>query len=316
MPLSLEQYATEHLPKLGLPWPAPPAPQPVKAKPHLQRLPVKLVLWNVYGTLLNVPGGELWFEDPREGILNAMHPAMSKTLQAFKFWPAMNRKPGDPADQLKDMYLRVLTQLRMAGSAERFPEVASERVWDEVVKKLREYKIEEALYGSPTEFVRKLAYFFHASLQGCGAYPGAVEAVRAVEGMGLAQGLLGDGQTFTTAQLAKAFKADDPGFEVARYFPAGLVVLSAERKARKPSDTLFKAALDAAAARNVRPGEILHVGSSIPRDLAPGKRHGMRTALFAGDKNSLSATADQLKDPATKPDVLLTELPQIADVVG
>lgn len=316
MPLTLEQYATEHLPKLGLPWPSPPAPQLVKAKPHLQRLPVKLVLWNVYGTLLNIPGGELWFEDTRDGLLNAMHPALSKTLQAFKFWPAMSRKPGDPADQLKDMYLRVLTQLRMAGSAEKYPEVASERIWDEVVKKLRDYQIEAAVYGSPAEFLRKLAYFFHASLQGCGAYPGACEAIRAVEGSGLAQGLLGDGQTFTTVQLAKAMKTDDPGFEVARYLPANLVVLSAERKARKPSDTLIKAAVEAAAARNVRPGEILHVGSNILRDLAPAKKHGMKTALFAGDKNSLTATADQLKDPSTKPDVLLTELPQIADVVG
>ena len=319
MPLTLEQYATEHLPKSGLPWPAPPEPTPVKAKPHLTRLPVKLVLWNVYGTLLAVPGGELWFEDPREGILNAMHPALSKTIQTFKMWQSMSRKPGDPADYLKEMYTRTLTQMRMTGSGgEKLPEVASERVWEEIVKKLfqKEYQIDAALYGPQPEFVRKLAYFFHASLQGCGAYPGALDAVRAVEGAGLAQGLLGDGQTFTTTQVAKAMKADDPAFEVGRYFPAALVVLSAEKKARKPSDTLFKAALDAAMARGIRPADILHVGSSIPRDLAPAKRHGMKTALFAGDKNSLVATPDQLKDPATKPDVLLTALPQIADVVG
>jgi FMN phosphatase YigB (HAD superfamily) len=290
----------------------------VKAKPHLARLPVRLVLWNVYGTLLNVPGGELWFEDTRDGVYNAMHPALSKTLQTFKMWQSMSRKPGDPAEQLKDMYLRVLTQMRMAGTAEKYPEVASERVWDEIVNKLfkKDYQIDAATYGGQPEFVRKLAYFFHASLQGCGAYPGAVDAVRAVEGAGLPQGLLGDGQTFTTTQLTKAMRADDPGFEVGRHFPAGLVVLSADKKARKPSDTLFKAALEAAAGRGVRPGDILHVGSSMARDLIPAKKHGMKTALFAGDKNSLAATGDQMRDPATKPDVLLTELPQIADVVG
>jgi hypothetical protein len=42
----------------------------------------------------------------------------------------------------------------------------------------------------------------------------------------------------------------------------------------------------------------------------------MRTALFAGDRNSLQASADQLKDRATRPQVLLTELTQIAEVVG
>jgi hypothetical protein len=41
----------------------------------------------------------------------------------------------------------------------------------------------------------------------------------------------------------------------------------------------------------------------------------MRTALFAGDKASLQATPEQLKDPASRPDVLLTALDQILEVV-
>ena len=39
------------------------------------------------------------------------------------------------------------------------------------------------------------------------------------------------------------------------------------------------------------------------------------TALFAGDKASLQATAEQLKDAHSRPDVLLTELNQIMEVV-
>jgi FMN phosphatase YigB (HAD superfamily) len=66
----------------------------------------------------------------------------------------------------------------------------------------------------------------------------------------------------------------------------------------------------------VKPAEVLHVGSNLARDVGPAKKAGMRTGLFAGDKASLSATPDQLKDPQYRPDVMLTELPQIADVVG
>jgi hypothetical protein len=51
-------------------------------------------------------------------------------------------------------------------------------------------------------------------------------------------------------------------------------------------------------------------------DLVPAKRLGMRTALFAGDRESLQASKEQLKDPAMRPDALLTELPQIAELVG
>jgi hypothetical protein len=42
----------------------------------------------------------------------------------------------------------------------------------------------------------------------------------------------------------------------------------------------------------------------------------MRTALFAGDTESLQATPEQLKDRATRPDVLLTDLEQLGEVVG
>ena len=99
-------------------------------------------------------------------------------------------------------------------------------------------------------------------------------------------------------------------------FPAALRVISAEKKARKPSDTLFKAAAQALAAKGVGPEQTLHVGSSLSRDIAPAKKHGFRTALFAGDKNSLSATPDQLKDPAFRPDVMITELSQVLEVIA
>jgi hypothetical protein len=42
----------------------------------------------------------------------------------------------------------------------------------------------------------------------------------------------------------------------------------------------------------------------------------MKTGLFAGDRNSLSATPEQLKDPQYRPDVLLTELSQVVQVIG
>jgi hypothetical protein len=42
----------------------------------------------------------------------------------------------------------------------------------------------------------------------------------------------------------------------------------------------------------------------------------MKTALFAGDKESLRATAEQFKDPAFRPDLLLTELAQLPQAFG
>lgn len=314
MPLTLEQYVERLDERTDLPWPkAPPVDAP-KARPHLAQLPVRAVLWNVYGTLLAVPQGELLYEHPTDFAMDA---ALDKLIKEFKLWNSMSRKPGAPSMHLKEAYTKTLSTLRMtSGGGERYPEVPVERVWEEILKKLRDYSFDVATYGSLNEYAKKIAYFFHASIQGSGAYPGAADALRMVAEGGRAQGLLADGQCFTAGQLQRCLRQQEPGFELGSVMPPNLRFVSGERKARKPSETLFKAALQALGERGITPGQTLHVGSSLERDVGPAKKHGMRTALFAGDKASLAASPDKLKDPAFRPDVLLTELPQVLEVLG
>ncbi|HJZ59116.1 MAG TPA: HAD family hydrolase [Gemmataceae bacterium] len=313
MPLTLEQYVERLDERTDLPWPKAPPLDPPKAKPHLAQFKVRAVMWNVYGTLVAVSGGELAFEHPQEFVMDA---ALDKLIKEFKMWNSMSRKPGAPAVHLKEAYTKALTTLRMVGTGEKFPEVAVERVWEDVVKKLRDYTFDVLTYGSLNEFARKIAYFFHASIQGSGPYPGAAETIKMIREGGRPQGLLADGQCFTPGQLQRCLKQQEPDFDINAVFPPPLRVISAEKKARKPSDTLFKAAVQALAAKGVSPEQTLHVGSSLVRDIGPAKKHGFRTALFAGDKNSLSATPEQLKDPAFRPDVMITELAQVLEVIA
>ena len=316
MALSLEQYALDYLDTRGLPWPAMPKVEAPKAKPSLGTLNVRAVLWTVYGSLLAIPTGELQFESHLDFVTDA---ALDKTVLEFKMWNAMSRKPGAPSAQLKEMFKKSYDTLRLSGSGgEKHPEIPAERIWEDIVKKLvaREYTIDAAQYGSPAEFARKIAYFYHASIQGTGCYPGAADTLKLLADRGIQQGLLADGQCFTPVQLLRGLRTQDPGFDLAMVLPAPLRSISAECKARKPSATIFQAAITALAARGIAPSETLHVGSHLARDIAPAKKLGMKTALFAGDKASLVATGDRLKDPATRPDILLTELPQLLDAIG
>ncbi len=316
MPLTLEQYIERLDSRADLPWPAAPKIDPVKAKPSLQTLPVRAVFWTVYGTLVAIPAGEIQFEHQHDFVTDA---ALDKLIKEFKMWNSMSRKPGAPSAYMKELFRKALTTLQLTGGGgEKYPEVLAERIWDDIVKKLqqKEYTFDAATYGPPSEYVRKIAYFYHASIQGTGPYPGAADAMKLAADRGVVQGLLGDGQCFTVGQLQRCLRLQDPGFELDAVVPASMRVISTDRKAKKPSDTLFKAAVQAAAARGISPPEVLHVGSNLTRDIAPAKKHGFRTALFAGDRNSLAATPDQLKDPATRPDVLLTELPQVLDVIA
>jgi hypothetical protein len=317
MALTLQQYAT-YLDTRGLPWPAPPEVERPKARPHLARLPdVRCVLWNVYGTLLAISNGELLFEHPQKFVMDV---ALDKTIQEFKMWGSMSRKPGQPADYMRVIYDQVLLEQRgISGpGGEKHPEVNADRVWEAIIKKLlqKDYRWDAGFYGALNELSRKVAYFFHASLQGTACYFGAATALRLVHEAGLAQGLLADGQCFTEVQLQRGLEAHDPGASLDDWVDPGLRVLSWEVRGRKPSERLFRQALDRLAERDITPDQVLHVGSRIPQDLMPAKRLGLRTALFAGDKASLQATPEQLKDAAARPDVLLTQLDQIADVVG
>jgi FMN phosphatase YigB (HAD superfamily) len=316
MPLTLEQYAT-WLDRRELPWPAPPPVEAPKARPHRARLPgVRAVLWNAYGTLLAIPFGELLFEHPQPFV---MQMALEKSIAEFKMWASMSRKPGQPSEYMDYLYRAQLDEQRLAPSpGEKYPEILADRIWEGIIKKLfqKEYTFDAGFYGSLNEYSRKIAYFFHASLQGTACYPGADRALRSVAAAGLVQGLCADGQCFTGVQLQRGLDALDNSVRLDDLIPADLQVFSCDLRGKKPSERLFREALERLETRGIEPEEVLHVGARVEKDLLPAKRLGLRTALFAGDRAALAATPEQLKDPATKPDVLLTELAQIADVVG
>src|SRR5438552_13261926 len=151
MPLTLEQYA-DYLDTRDLPWPAAPAPQRPKARPHLVALSeVRMVTWNIYGTLLAIAGGDLVFVHPQKFVMDV---ALEKTVQEFKMWGSMSRKPGQPSEYLGQMYKNVLDEQRtVPGGIERYPEVLSERVWEAIIKKLlqKDYRFDAGFFGALNE---------------------------------------------------------------------------------------------------------------------------------------------------------------------
>jgi hypothetical protein len=315
MSLTLEEYVTS-LDVRKTPWPAAPKVQRAKAKPHLRFLSqVRAVVWSIYGPLLAISGGELVLEHPQKFMMEL---ALDKTLQEFKMWGSMTRKPGQPVEYLRQIYNRVLTELRMIPSpGEKYPEIAADKVWEEIIKKLlqKDYQWDVAFYGSLNEFCRKVAYYFHASLQGTACCPGAVKALRHVAAGGLLQGWLDNGQCFTPIQLQRGLTAQDDAARLDDLFASDLRVLSYEFRCHKPSEQLFHQLLTRLSARGIDATEVLYIGASIERDIAPARRLGLRSALFVGNLDALQATPEQLKEPANQPDVMLTKLEQLTDVV-
>jgi hypothetical protein len=317
MPLTLEQYADSLDQRRDLQWPAPPDPEAVRAKPHLKKLTgIRAVTWSVYGTLLSITYGELQIDHP---VPFVMEVALDKTIQEFKMWKSMTRKPGKPADVLLLWYRGALDEMKLQTlPGERYPEFASHKIWEAIVKKLmtNEYTYLASHYGDLEAYSQKIAYFFHGNLQGTRCHEGAARTLYHLHSTLGKQGLLADGQCFTWTQLKRGLRAQEPSMEFDAMLPATAHTLSFAERARKPSDRLFKAALAHFAKDGLPPEAILHVGSHLHHDVVPARKHGMRTALFAGDKHSLRATTEELKNKGLRPDVLITELPQLRDVVA
>lgn len=317
MPQSLAEYA-HWLADRNLRWPAPPKREPVRAEPHADPIPgIRVVLWNLYGTLLRVADGELLHETPDK---LRMEVALDKTIREFNMWYSMTRKPGAPWEYMYRIYHRIVEDLKLAGTRRKgdVPEVNSAHVWRKVLDKLvqKEYEYDVAQYGDLDELSEKIALFYHQTLQGHEAAPEAARTVTTIADAGLYQSLLADAQCFSVAQLLSDLRDQEPTTPLATLFRSDLWTLSYLAGVRKPSMSLFAAAYRKVKSLGLEPEQVLYISSRVAGDLAIAKSVGFHTAIYAGEKLGLSLTAADLQDADTCPDRLLTAHSQVRDVLG
>ena len=316
MAKTLLEYA-EWLAERKLRWPAAPQPDPAKATPYLKPLTdIKAIAWNVYGTLLRITDGDLLFQHPQA---IRMEVALDKTIHEFNMWNSMTRKPGKPWEYMQQKYLHALEEQQMASSGRKgdLVEVNSAKLWLKLLGMLdkKDYQYDVSLYGDLEELAEKVAYFFHCSLQGVEAAPNARATLLALLSSGFRQALFADAQPFTIAQLVLALREQGPVPSADSLFNSALHTFSYIEGMRKPARTLFLRAMDRFNKLGLEPAQVLYVSTRVHDDLAHAKSLGMRTALYAAEKLSLQAAPEDMKDPAIKPDRLLTDLAQVRDLV-
>jgi FMN phosphatase YigB (HAD superfamily) len=315
MPKTLLEYA-DWLDGRDLVWPSAPRHKPITATPRLKKLRgIRAVVWGVYGTLLRIADGRLLFRHPQ---MVRMQVALEKTAREFNMWNSMYRTPGAPWEYLYRRYEHALEKQETAQCASGdFREVNSTLVWKTIIRELekKEYQYKASFYGDIDSYSEKVAYFFHASLQGISAEHNALKVAKAIAKAGLKQGLLSDAQPFTPLQMLRAFRAQSKLPPPVDLFAADCSVLSYQEGLRLPSKSLISKCLARFGRLKVEPGEILFISSRLRSELGPASRAGMRTALFAGDGLGLEPASEEQPDPAPQPDCILTDFAQIRDVI-
>lgn len=317
MGLSLSSYIEELQQRPDLIWPQPPAIVPLKVTPAVQPLPgIKAVTWSVYGTLLAIDQGLLVHSHPQP---IRMQIALEKTIKEFNMWYSMTRKQGQPWEGLLIQYNRIREELGMRSSGQKgdFTEVNSLVIWKKIIERLqqKEYTYDVGKYGEVEDLAAKIAYFFHASLQGVQAHEAARETLLQLTLAGIRQGLLADGQAFTLPQLTHCLQHQGRFASLSELLSAEILTLSYQLHLRKPSPTLYKTAVQSFKKLGIQPREVLHVSHRLKDDLGAAKKCGFRTALFAADKNSCRFTGSDVRDPEFKPDRLISNLAQVREII-
>lgn len=317
MSQSLSEYVETIHQRPDLIWPQPPAPVPLKATPYLKALPeIRAVTWSVYGTLLTIDQGELLHLHPQE---LRMQIALEKTIKEFNMWYSMSRKPGQPWEYMLQQYSKIVENFRLHSTKRKgdVPELDSQKIWLKILERLvkNEYSYDEDAWGDLDDLAAKVAYFFHASLQGVQAIEHAGETLSQLTSVGIRQGLLADGQVFTLPQLLRELRSQRPIQATNEVLSSEIILFSTQLGLRKPSETLYQQAVRNLNGIGLEPGQVLHVSHRLREDLAVARRHGFRTALLVADKNCTRVTAEDVRDPELKPDRLISDVRQISEIL-
>jgi FMN phosphatase YigB (HAD superfamily) len=215
--------------------------------------------------------------------------------------------------------MNLVEDARLTSGTQRgdVPEIDSAQIWGEIVRMLekKDYRYDSGLYGDHQQLCEKIAYFFHASLQGTEAAPKALFTLNALADAGLRQSALANAQCFSLVQLTRALREQGTIQHVGNLFPDSLNTLSYEWGIRKPSASLFAQSILRHKSIGIEANQILHVGTRMKQDLAIAKSCGMKTVLYAADRVSLQAAPEDLKNLETRPDRLINNLSQIRDIL-
>ena len=254
---------------------------------------IRVVLFDVYGTLINYWRPEFSAEDSKN---NALLGAFKKTISYFgmeQYLVEMN--PQEPAEKtLWDLY-HSLIALRHKLSLDKkieFPEVKIEEIWNMIILMLkRRGYVPGAAFSrdaDASEFARCVAFYYNFHSFNRGLYPGVAGGLKSLSDNNILLGIVSNAQFYTAIDLTLFIRDQSEGEidDYARLFDPDLLFFSFEYGVSKPNQVLFRKLFDALYQLQILPSQALFVGNDLVSDIKPAGDAGMKTGFFIGDKES------------------------------
>lgn len=270
-------------------------PIPTTAAKRISRLSdIRAVLFDVYGTMIISSSGDVG-ANVDAAKATAIDAALSSMAIDF---------PGSP-EECFGKYVETIQQhqSRARNQGVEFPEVDIVSVWQELLAAM-------SAQGAEVDW-KRLAIEYEVRANATWQMPGLSTCLERLRASGMYLGIISNAQFFTLelfpSLLGKTL--DELGFE------ADLQFYSYRYGHAKPGLHLYRLAVQALELRKILPSQTLYVGNDLLNDIMPAKDVGFRTALFAGDKRSLRLREDDSRVAGVVPDVIITELADLADCI-
>ena len=279
-------------------------PIPAGVPPSLRKIEgIRAVLFDIYGTLLVSASGEVGTAG------SANDRALEETLAATGIRAI--GPVGDAVEMLFDAIRARHAELRAQGVD--YPEVDICAMWQRVLHALCRTECHSVpLEPADLEAVdlERLAVEYEARANPCWPMPHLEGCLNRLAGAGLPLGIVSNAQFYTRLLFPALL-----GEPIERWFDVGLLFFSYEQGHAKPGTVLYERAAAALRDRGIEPREVLYVGNDMLNDVLPARTVGFHTALFAGDRRSLRLRQRDVRLDGVAPDLVLTDLGQLAGCV-
>ena len=278
--------------------PLDPIPTALEAK--LTKLEdIRAVIFDIYGTLVVSGTGDISIAQTidKETELRALLESMGLTI--------------DPSLRLTDRFYALIKADHAASKANgaHYPEVDILDIWSHFFSDLQtEGHIDQSPAG---EALQEMAIRFECAVNPVWLMPGVEPLLSSLRASEHALGIVSNAQFYTPIMLE--------GFTHQSLtqlgFQSDLSVWSYKERLGKPSVELFEKLNAELERHGIQPGQALYVGNDMLNDIWTATEAGLKTALFAGDERSLRLRESDDRCRDLEPDVILTDLSQLLQLV-
>lgn len=273
-------------------------PLPIQATGHpvhFTPLAVRVVMFDLYGTLISSAAGDVGTSD---GV--GSQSAFVAALGDGGWAPQDGQMPKSGEAMLRQAIQESHRQSIDGGN--HYPEVDIIRIWQKVLTRI-------GLSGLDPERVELTAISYECRTNPVWPMPGLQGLLEQLAAGPLQLGILSNAQFYTPILLETLL--DNP----LALFNRELVIWSYREMLAKPCPTLFATVNQRLADLGIRPGEVVFVGNDMYKDIAPASAAGWHTILFAGDARSLRLREDDPQLQAVQPDMVINDIGQLAQIL-